>query len=79
MKGACRDIPDTMILQMMGRAGRLQYNSSGCVYIMTKQERVVSTIIKKTKSISMVANRSIELVTAIMVNRVFIDTSNILV
>lgn len=36
------ELPETMILQMMGRAGRQQYNKSGRVYIMTKRERVVS-------------------------------------
>lgn len=31
-----------MILQMMGRAGRQQYNTSGRVYIMTNDHKVVS-------------------------------------
>lgn len=44
INGAMRELPETMILQMMGRAGRQQYNKSGRVYIMTKQERIVSNI-----------------------------------
>lgn len=31
-----------MILQMMGRAGRQQYNTEGSVYIMTKADKKVS-------------------------------------
>lgn len=31
-----------MILQMMGRAGRQQYNTTGRVYIMTSVEKKVS-------------------------------------
>lgn len=39
-----QEISDTTILQMMGRAGRQQYNTTGCVYIMTRMENVVSQI-----------------------------------
>lgn len=42
MQGTTREIPESMILQMIGRAGRQQYNTTGCVYIMTKPEKVVS-------------------------------------
>ncbi|XP_055297358.1 probable ATP-dependent DNA helicase HFM1 [Sitodiplosis mosellana] len=38
-KGTTQEISDSMILQMMGRAGRQQYNTTGCVYIMTKADR----------------------------------------
>lgn len=37
-----QEIDEITILQMMGRAGRQQYNTTGCVYIMTRNEHVVS-------------------------------------
>lgn len=48
INGATQEIPQSMILQMMGRSGRQQYDTSGRVYIMTKQDKVVS-IVKKVK------------------------------
>lgn len=35
---------ESMILQMMGRAGRQQYNKTGRVYIMTRREKVVKKL-----------------------------------
>lgn len=42
VNGGTSEIPESMILQMMGRAGRQQYFSSGRVVIMTKQQNVVN-------------------------------------
>lgn len=38
------EIPESMILQMIGRAGRQQYNSTGLVYIMTDQKKKVQIL-----------------------------------
>lgn len=42
VNGSNQEIDDSMILQMIGRAGRQQYNTSGRVYIMTSAEKKVS-------------------------------------
>lgn len=47
INGKFEEISDSMILQMMGRAGRQQYSSTGCVHVMTKADRVVSKKEKK--------------------------------
>lgn len=44
-QGTNQEVSEAIIIQMIGRAGRQQYNTSGRAYIMTKQEKVVS---KKT-------------------------------
>lgn len=42
--GRNQEMPESMILQMMGRAGRQEYNTSGYVYILTQKDKVVSNI-----------------------------------
>ncbi|XP_031629391.1 probable ATP-dependent DNA helicase HFM1 [Contarinia nasturtii] len=38
--GRNQEMPESMVLQMLGRAGRQEYNKSGLVYILTKKDKV---------------------------------------
>lgn len=41
-QGTTEEIPENTIIQMMGRAGRLQQDTTGTVLILTKEESKVS-------------------------------------
>lgn len=41
-QGDIQEMPESMVIKMMGRAGRQQYNTSGRVYILTTEEKEVS-------------------------------------
>lgn len=41
MQGATEEISENSIIQMMGRAGRPQYDSTGLVIIMTNDKKKV--------------------------------------
>lgn len=40
-KGRTGEIPENLLLQMIGRAGRPQYDDSGKVIILTRDEKTV--------------------------------------
>ena len=51
--GSHQDYPDTQVLQMIGRAGRPQFDTSATAVIMTKNQTKVSLVMSRLVFISM--------------------------